>query len=381
MKSARFLGAAGAAVLVAVAAASCGDDPIPEARTAGAGAGGSGGTGGSAPSGITIPGLSAPVTATYDENGLLHLGCESDADCFSALGYFHAANRFFFMDFIRNLVRGSLGSVVKAGATVLERDYANRHFFATTAGQPLEDKLYEDASEPVKGAMAAYTKGVNAWLGDMRAQRNGATLTTEYDFALMVKDNIRDWEPQDSAAIGLYVLNDLSNNSDGELSLAEMLPAFDPTLAADLFSPQPVFDAFTLPAAIQQAAPPPLPPTTFERLAQAAPLVGGAFEKVAAVGSRTRGVSPGDIGSNNWVVGPGRTAAGNALLANDPHLALTNPSIWFAVELDGKSAGKGGALHVAGSTFPGLPAIMVGHNESIGWGVTTAYYDLADVYA
>ena len=378
MTKTRFLGAIGSALLLAVVAASCTDDPVPPAASAAAG--GAGGAGGAAPSGITIPGLDGPVTATYDENGLLHLACESDNDCFAALGYFHASNRFFFMDFIRNLVRGSLGSLVKAGDTVLERDYANRHFFATTAGQPLEDKLYEDASEPVKTSMDAYTKGVNAWLADMRAQRNGATLTTEYDFALIVKDNIRDWEPQDSASIGLYVLNDLSNNSDAELSLAQQLPAFDPVLAADLFSPQPVFDAFTLPGFSSMAAPPPIPPMTFERLAHMAPLLGGAFEQVAAVGSRTRSQSPGDIGSNNWVVGPDRTAGGNALLANDPHLSLTNPSIWFGVELDAKSAGKGGAYHAAGSTFPGLPAIMVGRNESIGWGVTTAYYDLADAY-
>jgi penicillin amidase len=380
MTKTRFLGAIGSALLLAVVAASCTDDPVPQAASPGAGAGGAGGAGGAAPSGITIPGLGGPVTATYDEHGLLHLACASDNDCFAALGYFHASNRFFFMDFVRNLVRGSLGSLVKAGDTVLQRDYANRHFFATTAGQPLEDKLHEDASEQVKGAMAAYTKGVNAWLGDMRAKRNGATLTTEYDFALIVKDAIRDWEPQDSAAIGLYVLNDLSNNSDAELSLAEELPAFDPVLAADLFSPQPVFDAFTLPASTLAAAPPPISLTTFERLAHMAPLLGGAFKTVAAVGSRTRSQSPGDIGSNNWVVGPDRTAGGHALLANDPHLSLTNPSIWFGVELDAKSAGQGGLYHAAGSTFPGLPAVMVGHNESIGWGVTTAYYDLADEY-
>ena len=86
-----------------------------------------------------------------------------------------------------------------------------------------------------------------------------------------------------------------------------------------------------------------------------------------------------EIGSNNWAVGPGRTSGGHAILANDPHLLLTNPSIWFGVELDAKSAGTGD-YHVAGSTFPGLPSVMVGHNESIGWGVTTAYYDLADEY-
>jgi penicillin amidase len=67
------------------------------------------------------------------------------------------------------------------------------------------------------------------------------------------------------------------------------------------------------------------------------------------------------------------------LLANDPHLQLTNPSVWFPAELDAKTHGHG-KFHVAGGTFPGLPAVMIGHNETLGWGVTTAYYDLADVY-
>src|SRR5262245_41624111 len=100
-------------------AAGCGDNPGTggSGGTGGAPTGGSGGTGG-APAGIQISGQTGPVGAIYDEAGLLHLTCSTDEDCFAALGYFHAANRFFFMDFVRNLVRGRLGSLVNAGATV-----------------------------------------------------------------------------------------------------------------------------------------------------------------------------------------------------------------------------------------------------------------------
>ena len=99
------------------------------------------------------------------------------------------------------------------------------------------------------------------------------------------------------------------------------------------------------------------------------------MQNLAAGRSKTRGES----GSNNWVLGPGRTESGSALLANDPHLLLTNPSIWFPAEVDSKSNGDG-VYHMAGGTFPGLPCVFTGHNESIGWGVTTAYWDLADNY-
>src|SRR5262249_8110217 len=143
-------------------AASCGDETSPETTpgsTSAASSTGAGGAGGG--SQIAIPGLSAPVTVVADPNGLLHLTCATDDDCFAALGYFHAANRMFFMDFVRNLVRGSLGALVKAGSTVLDLDYKNRHFFATRDGEPLEHKLYEDASAVVKGHLDAYAKGVN----------------------------------------------------------------------------------------------------------------------------------------------------------------------------------------------------------------------------
>lgn len=382
----RGLGLACSSLLIlALGAGACGDDDPQGGGGSGAGgastggAGGTGGSGGSAPTGVQIPGLSAPVQAAYDDNGLLHLTCATDDDCYAALGYFHASNRFFFMDFIRNLVRGKLGALVKAGDTVLANDYENRRWFSTRDGEPLEQKLYDDASAQVKGHLDSYTRGVNAWIGDMRAGRNDATLTTEYDFALIVKDAIRDWEAVDSAAVGLYVLNDLSNNSDAEILAAAAMPHFDPALVPDLFSLRPVFDAATLPAAQANTFAPPPAPFPIPTTSASAGLLQKAHASMTRIGSGANVGGTGDIGSNNWVLGPGRTAGGNAILSNDPHLSLTNPSIWFPVELDAKSQGTG-SYHVAGSTFPGLPSVMIGHNEDLAWGVTTAYWDLADVY-
>jgi penicillin amidase len=368
-----------AASILCVAA--CSDEDVNPAGTgsgAAGAAGGAGGTGGGATA-VEIPGLSGPVQAVYDEHGLLHLTCAADDDCYAALGYFHSANRFFFMDFVRNLVRGRLGSLVKGGAVVLERDYDNRRFFSTREGEPLEDKLYADASPQVQGHLDAYARGVNAWIGDMRDGENGATLTPEYEFALIVKEAIRDWEPADSAAVGLYVLNDLSNNSGGEIDLSLLKPAFNPALAADLFTPKPVFDAFTLVAGMQVDAAASDASAMGGVGGELLPLLLDARARLRGVGSGALSRHAGEIGSNNWAVAPERTVDGHALLANDPHLLLGNPSIWFPVEIDALSAGDG-EYHVAGSTFPGLPSVMVGHNESIGWGVTTAYWDLADVY-
>jgi penicillin G amidase len=376
-----------AALLLSLASVGCDDEAVPPANTGGAGSGGSGGSGGAAP-GPTIPDLTAPVAATYDEHGLLHLACEADDDCFATLGYFHAQNRFFFMDFVRNVVRGRLGALVKGGGTVLDQDYQNRHFFSTPQGEPLAEAFAANASPLVKGHFEAYARGVNAWIADMRAGTNGATLTREYDFQLVVKDAIRDWEPEDSAAVGLYVLNDLSNNSGSELEMAAAYPLLPEALAPDLFSPEPVFDAFTEVAGNTASL---LAPPGWDNNGDSAspgggaaaglgPLLAQARRNTALIGSGGGMRNVGDVGSNNWAVAPQRTSGGNAILANDPHLLLSNPSIWFPVEIDGKSAGQGGVYHVAGSTFPGLPSVMIGANESIAWGVTTAYWDLADVY-
>src|SRR5690606_28382321 len=85
-----------------------------------------------------------------------------------------------------------------------------------------------------------------------------------------------------------------------------------------------------------------------------------------------------EVGSNNWIVGPGK-AGGKALLANDPHLTLSNPAIWYLVHIDAKTRGEG-KLHSAGASFAGVPGILFGQNDKLAWGVTTTYFDQSDVY-
>ncbi|MBL8743660.1 MAG: penicillin acylase family protein, partial [Myxococcales bacterium] len=351
----------------------CGEDPSAQG---GGAVGGSGGGGGHGTGGVTIPELTAPVDALYDDVGILHLRCATDVDCYAALGYFHAQNRFFFMDFVRNTIRGTLGALVKGGEVVLERDAANRSFFATREGEPLAEKVYADASPEVKAIIDAYSRGVNAWIADMRAERNGATLTAEYDFALIVKEAIREWEPADSAAVGLYIMNDFSNKSAAELKLAAVRPFFDQALAPDLFTPRPVFEAPAVELTAKNDFGPPAPTPGV----RAEPgLLIGAGRTMSLVGSGRESITPGDSGSNNWVLSGSRAEAGHPLLANDPHIALTNPSVWFPVEIDAMSFGSG-VHHVAGSSFPGLPSVIIGHNEWVAWGLTASNWDLADVY-
>ncbi|MBW2527478.1 MAG: penicillin acylase family protein [Deltaproteobacteria bacterium] len=377
----RRLACAAAAALVfgTIALGSCSDDggstQSPTTST---------GAGGGLPTGITIEGLSATVDVVYDQFGIVHLTCQTDADCFAAMGYAHAANRFFFMHFVRLAMRGQLSSVVDGGDASLQSDLFYRQFFSTRDGQPLEEAVVESLPDDVLGPLERYATGVNAWLADAQAERNEATFTNEF---YLVSTDIRPWEPEDTVAVAFYLMENLGSTVEDELRYGEMVAALSPELAADLLMVRPPFADFTTTSAggtygTQSMSPKSLPPTMramADRLGPARPLLRRARQRLAGLWSKQGDRSPATRGSNNWVVGPGLTTGGNALLANDPHLQLLNPSIFMPMELDSKSSGSG-TLHVAGGSVAALPVILSGHTEDVAWGVTTIVYDLNEVY-
>lgn len=336
---------------------------------------------------VMIDGLSAPVKVQYDDLGVLHIDCQTNNDCYAAEGYYHAANRFVEMDLIRRQMRGQLSTLI--GEAGYSSDKFYRHLMTTADGTPLEDAYYEQVSDDTKAMLQAYASGVNAWLADMRAGRNGAALTGEYDLPF-VNTEIRDWEPEDTIALYMQLANQLSQTATDDVARGQMAAQLDPAVFADLFTPKPATDSYIIQAsgvdpatmlgadlahpysieAIRRAQ---------QRLRPAGGALAAARERLTNHPSMVFGQRTGDDGSNNWVVGPSRTKDGNALLANDPHLSLSNPAIWYFVELDSKTNGQGD-LHVAGASVPAVPGIVIGHNEDVAWGVTTAYLDLADAY-
>jgi penicillin amidase len=337
------------------------------------GAGGEGGAGGTPGEGIRIAGNLAPVRADTDALGMLHLRCDTDADCVAAEGYFHAAHRFSQMDINRRFATGRLSELV--GAVTLDTDKKQRLRMATRDGGSIAEQIYAGCNAETKAMFDAYTRGVNAFLADLRAGRNGAKLQDEYDFPLIDKTRIEDWAPVDSAAVTLLLINDLTNASDGELGVAGVIAGLPADLAHDLYAPLPAEQSSVLGGANPDAAT--LRPAwwrlgpALDRLNRFAPVLAEAAAKYG-VEERPQ------IGSNNWVVAPGQTTDGVALLSNDPHLTLTNPSIWYLVHLNAQSATA--PLNVAGVSLPGLPGVVIGQNEHVAWGMTTTYFDQTDVY-
>jgi penicillin G amidase len=345
---------------------------------------GAGGDGGGPDAGwdqvISIDGLEGPVSVYFDAQGILHVQCGSDADCFAAEGYFHAAHRFVQMDLRRRLGRGRLSAL--AGGVTLPTDRFWRMMMTDREGTPLEERILAAADDRTRAALESYSQGVNAWLADLAAGRNGAALADEYSFSVIDQDAIQDdWEPLDSVACILPLIESLNDSSQTEIRLGEVYDQLPLAVARDLFGLRPPSPSTILPAPTvarkrgRAARRDPIGPEVRRRLHDNREL----FRRALSVPGRPAPVLQArGRGSNNWVVSP-EHGGGSALLANDPHLPLSHPAIWYLVNLDSKSSG-GGTLHVAGASFAGLPGIVLGHNDDIAWGATTTYFDGADVY-
>ena len=380
-----------------------GEEPISGAEggaetgsQAGEPAGGSGGTD-DPPShneGVSIEGLNAPVRVLFDELGVLHVKCSTPADCFAAQGYYHAAHRFVQMDINRLFPQGRLTE--RVGDLVLGTDRASRTLFATRDGGRIEDTMWEASTPETRQMLEAYTRGVNAWLDDWRAGRNGAQMSEEYDYFLFNTSLIEPWTPKDSLSVALILIQQLTDTTQAQINDALRLEEVGPELYHDLYGSTPAFPTSILSGSEGVDALADLSEMKDSPSDSSTPGVSlrlTALESVYKRLSQAKGALKGsilsdhprlfgdDYGSNNWVVAPERASAEVALLANDPHLGLSNPAVWYLAHLkvDPPEGGES-PLNVQGVSLPGIPSIIIGHNEKIAWGMTTTYFDFTDVY-
>lgn len=330
-----------------------------------------------------LPALGAEADVIFDDLGFPHVFAASMRDAIHTQGYLTAASRFWQMDIFRRVAQGRLSEIL--GRLTLENDVSMRTAFTTRDGRRLEEALWEhiqSVDPEVANLLQAYSDGVNAWLADLRAGRNGAELPPEYTDGILVSetpDTLDDWRPQDSVAIARLQAWSLSDSRASEISLARTASLLPEELFKDIFRAAPPDPATVLPEANTPRADAPA------RRAQAAPRPSGELpnpellEDVVAHLERVNQFNPfsasGDVGSNNWIVSPELSESGHAMLANDPHLALFNPPIWHVIHLD---AGDGHAVN--GVIFPGLPGVILGHNTHGAWGGTVAVFDVTDVY-
>lgn len=351
---------------------------------------------------LSVPGLRATVTVERDADGVPTIVADDAHDLFLAQGFVHAQDRFWEMDFRRHVTAGRLSELF--GAASLDTD----RFIRTLGWRRVAEQEVALLDEPTRAMLDAYAEGVNAWM----AGRSGAALSFEH--ALLPVTGARGyrpepWTPVDSLAWLKAMAWDLRSNLNTELergrlmltdlgpgrSWEDLFPGFDaatyPTIlpwggavvdgafvpaSGDVSGPTGV-PASAIPAAGAAASPSPqqvdVDAAAVEQALEATRLALAAAPELLGDASM-----PG-IGSNSWVIAPERSATGGALIANDPHLGPSQPSLWYQVRLRCAPVSDACPYDVAGYSFSGMPGIIIGHNADVAWAFTNLGPDVADL--
>ena len=287
---------------------------------------------------LAVPGLAAPVDVLRDANGVPHIFARSEADAHFALGFVHAQDRLWQMEMNRRIAAGRLAEVV--GPAALDTD----RFLRTLGIRRVAEANVRALDADSRRLLAAYAAGVNAFLATK------PVLPPEFWLlGLIGEQRPEPWSEVDSAAWTKMLAWDLGGNWRSELLRLQL--------------------ARTLPTAAIQQFLPPYPGDKPVALPDLATLYGEAG------GPPAPGVSDAPAGgSNSWVVSGARTKSGKPLLANDPHLGLSAPGIWYFAHLHAPG------LNAIGATAPGVPGILLGRNERIAWSATNTGPDVQDLY-
>ena len=326
---------------------------------------------------VRVAGLSAPVSVRRDGHGVPHIDAHTQADLFTAQGYVTAQDRLWQMDMMRRAAGGNLAEIL--GKSMLEHDKAARVLLF----RPTAERIYQNLPGDERQRMDSYARGVNLFIATH-------TQTLPAEFRLLGY-RPEPWTGVDSVSIGLLVVQMLDTHWPTKLAREQVAAR----LRADGFANQNLLDDL-YPEGSWRDRPPtgeyahpmrPLVPAARSaddededdmdddelpsqaRLALPAELLPEI--KAALNLPACAGCTPG---SNNWVVSGRHTQSGRPLLANDMHLGLSVPNIWYMADL------KAPGYHAAGVSLPGMPYIIEGHNEHVAWGITALMGDAQDLY-
>ncbi|WP_299725639.1 penicillin acylase family protein [uncultured Tateyamaria sp.] len=299
---------------------------------------------------VRVPGISDTIEIVRDNANVPHIFGETDTDVFHGLGFAHAQDRLWQMMMLRRTAQGRLSELFGT-ATVEVDSFIRRLDIYRLAVQSVE------AQDPATlAALEAYSAGINARLDQINAEALGRGAPEMFLF----KTALAPWRPADSLAITKLMGLQLSSHMSEEILRARMSLALDdPARLADILPDVPGEGIASLPE-YASLVPGALP--SFARVAPDIPHPLSPF--------RPRGFAGA---SNAWAAAASRSASGGTLLANDPHLGFSAPAVWYLARLELSSGG------VIGGTIPGIPVVLTGRSDRLGWGVTTAYVDDQDV--
>jgi penicillin amidase len=289
---------------------------------------------------ISVNRISDKVEIIRDSFGMPHIYAATDEDASFALGYCTAQDRLFQMELIRLSIRGRLSEVMGEEFVDIDR------LFRTITAKKSLDEMFSESSPEVASIMESYAAGVNYYLANHDGQ-------LPFEFALLgYKPD--PWTAADQLAGLYYMAWSLNFSFNAELTHSAIIEKVGPELAAELYVDYPS-DAPTI-----------LPHAVF----------GSGKTKLLGIISKARELTGATIrgASNNWVISGAKSETGKPLLANDIHLGLIIPGIWYEAHMVTPD------LNVSGVVLPGVPVVVTGANQHIAWGFTNVMADDADYY-
>ena len=315
---------------------------------------------------VSVPALKEGVIVDRDQWGRPWIRAKSVEDLVTAQGYVTAQDRLWQMDLLRRAAGGDLSEIF--GEIALDVDKENR----TLGMRVAAERANADSSPEIRGLLDAYARGVNEYIQE-RAKR----LPLEF-LALGYKP--RPWTPADTYLIALYMNKTLTSTWKEKLNRQWIVQKVGPDRARDLFSEDSPLDHFIVGGA-ETGWPPPkqegAAQTTdhaFTPVSDSPPFPPRQWDAARAFLAQFDQESSEIIGSNNFVVNGTHTASGKPLLANDTHLGLGVPCIWYLMHLTAPG------WNVEGFALPGAPLVIIGHNDRIAWGFTNSNADVQDLY-
>jgi penicillin amidase len=328
----------------------------------------------------SLPGLQHEVTVERDTWGIAHVRAGSLADMTEAQGYVMAQDRLWQMDLLRRVARGQLSEIVGPAALPLDKKFRLLRF---AAAAERDATLLDEES---RTAIEAYTRGVNKFI-----EQHQNKLPVEFT---LLKYKPEPWKPADSLVIAAYMYETLTESWEDELDRAKVTARVGAERARDLYSQDAAMDHFVVgdpdrPAdGSKRSGNDPDDEDDDDDMAQDDVLKASGSPRAEDFPDVTSALAPAIVqwvgesqrdirhalGSNNWVVSGKHTATGKPLLANDTHLELSVPPIWYQMHLTCPG------WNVKGFTLPGAPLVVIGHNDRIAWGFTNSGADVQDLY-
>jgi penicillin amidase len=298
---------------------------------------------------LQIAGLHQPVQVVYDEMGVPHVFAQDDHDLYLAQGYLTAKDRLWQMEFQTHFAGGRISEIV--GEKGIASDQFQRRMGSVYGAEKSFEGMKEDPA--AKTALEAYSDGVNAYIASLSDRQ----LPLEYK---LLNYRPEPWTPIKSALFLKNMSFVLASGTD-DLKMTNILRKYGREVAEDLFPNYPFQESPIIPVGS---------PVDFKPV----PIPAGPADFTGLGSSMSTPEKDPNIGSNNWAVAGNKTVSGLPILANDPHLTLSLPSIWYQMQLVAPG------VNVYGSTMPGTPNVIIGFNKNVAWGVTNVGSDVLDWY-